>query len=166
MTSEKVNIPCIIGVNNSNTSESNNVYIKIPNKGNEYKHNNQVKYSGLYVRIKVDDHEYFKREGDNIITNHYITVSQAVLGAELNIRTLHGIKHVKLRRYKDKIVLMNEGINKKGKHIVKIIIKLPSVLNEEQERILKQICEFEKQEKNEKMQILMENGKKLEKLNQ
>ena len=133
---EKINIP--------NSSKSGNSFVmQLDNKGNFYQINNRVFTSHLFVRVNVDDHEYFKREGDNILTNHYISVSQAVLGAELFIRTLHGIKQVKLRRYKDKIVLMNEGLDRRGKHIAKIIVKFPSILNEEQERIFKQIGEFE-----------------------
>lgn len=122
--------------------------LKLPNKGNVFIFNDNKRFSDLYVKIRVDDHDYFKRDGDNILTNYYITISQAVLGTELNIRTLHGIKHVKLRRYKDKVVLMNEGINKKGKHIVKINVKFPSVMNEEQEKIFRRISEYEKLEKN------------------
>ena len=133
---EKVNIP-------KSFKSSNSFVIQLDNKGNSYQINNRVCASHLFVRVNVEDHEYFKREGDNILTNHYISVSQAVLGAELYIRTLHGIKQVKLRRYKDKIVLMNEGLDKRGKHIAKIIVKFPSMLNEEQERIFKQIGEFE-----------------------
>ena len=124
--------------------------IRLDNKGNFYKINDRLCTSHLFVRVKVDDHEYFKREGDNILTNHYITISQAVLGAELHIRTLHGIKQVKLRRFKDKIVLMNEGVDKRGKHIAKIIVKFPSMLNEEQERIFRQIGEYENNQKEQR----------------
>ena len=44
-------------------------------------------------------------------------------------------------------MLMNEGVNKQGKHIVKIIVKFPSMLNEEQERIFRHIGEYENNDK-------------------
>ena len=44
----------------------------------------------LMVQIKVKPHAYFKRDGSDILTDQYITVSQAVLGADLNIKTLYG----------------------------------------------------------------------------
>ena len=44
----------------------------------------------LMVQIKVKPHPYFKRDGSDINTDLYITVSQAILGAEIPIKTLYG----------------------------------------------------------------------------
>lgn len=44
----------------------------------------------LMVNVKVKPHPYFKRDGSDIHTDLYITLSQAVLGAELPVKTLYG----------------------------------------------------------------------------
>lgn len=75
---ETINIPK--GVDNG-------VNLRVSKKG----HFSPVGPAGdLMVQIKVKPHPYFKRDGSDILTDQYITVSQAILGAELNIKTLYG----------------------------------------------------------------------------
>ena len=42
------------------------------------------------MKIKVKQHAYFKRENFDIYTTIFITVTQAVLGGKIKIRTLYG----------------------------------------------------------------------------
>lgn len=44
----------------------------------------------LIVHVKVKPHAYFKREGANINSDCFVSISQAVLGSEVNIKTLYG----------------------------------------------------------------------------
>ncbi|HHQ47494.1 MAG TPA: J domain-containing protein [Acidobacteria bacterium] len=44
----------------------------------------------LYVRIKVQPHPFFQREGDNIRTTVPITFDEAYLGAKIEVGTVHG----------------------------------------------------------------------------
>jgi curved DNA-binding protein len=44
----------------------------------------------LLVRIKIEPHPYFRREGHNIILDVPISVSEAVLGAKVDVPTLDG----------------------------------------------------------------------------
>lgn len=44
----------------------------------------------LMVSIKVRPHQQFKRDGSDINTDLFISVSQAVLGTEANVKTLYG----------------------------------------------------------------------------
>jgi len=48
------------------------------------------KHGDLLIKVTVRDHNYFKREGDDIITEKFITVTQAILGTKVSIATLHG----------------------------------------------------------------------------
>ena len=65
----------------------NGVNLRVSKKG----HFSPVGPAGdLMVQIKVKPHAYFKRDGSDILTDQYITVSQAVLGADLNVKTLYG----------------------------------------------------------------------------
>ena len=50
----------------------------------------------LMIKVEVKSHPYFKREGANIFTEKYITFTQAVLGANLPIKTLYGNKNIKI----------------------------------------------------------------------
>ncbi len=44
----------------------------------------------LYVKIKINPYQYFKRDKYDIYTTNYITISQAVLGGHLQVKTLYG----------------------------------------------------------------------------
>ncbi len=46
----------------------------------------------LLVRIKVEPHPYFRREGRNVIVEVPISVSEAVLGAKVDVPTLDGTR--------------------------------------------------------------------------
>lgn len=50
----------------------------------------------MIIHVKVKPHGYFKREGSDINTELFITISQAVLGAELPIKTLYGDVRMKV----------------------------------------------------------------------
>lgn len=40
--------------------------------------------------MKIKQHSYFKREAFDIYTTNFITISQAVLGGKIKVRTLYG----------------------------------------------------------------------------
>ncbi len=44
----------------------------------------------LFVRVRVREHPFFKREGDTIRTTVPITFPEAYLGAEIEVGTIHG----------------------------------------------------------------------------
>jgi len=44
----------------------------------------------LFVRVSVQPHPFFEREGDNIHTRVPITFSEAYLGGEIEVGTIHG----------------------------------------------------------------------------
>lgn len=116
--------------------------LKVKEKGNEFikKSLSQEKFlTDLYIKLKVSDHDYFKREGDNIITTNFITVSQYLLGGSIKISTLHGIKEIKVSPYSDKVEIKNYGVMMKGNHIVNLQIRLPTKLNDEQFKIFEEI---------------------------
>ena len=53
-------------------------------------------HGDLIVNVKVRPHNYFKREGSNIHTDLYLSISQAVLGSEIKVKTLYGDVKIKL----------------------------------------------------------------------
>ncbi len=50
----------------------------------------------LYVRITVAPHPEFERKGKDIYSNAYINIAQAILGTEIEVRTIDG-KKIKLK---------------------------------------------------------------------
>jgi molecular chaperone DnaJ len=75
---ENINIP---------KGVDDNMNLRLQKKGH-FSSNGQ--HGDLYVKVKIKPHTYFKREQFDIYTTNYITVSQAVLGAKLKVKTLYG----------------------------------------------------------------------------
>ncbi len=44
----------------------------------------------LYITVRVDEHPFFKRDGDNIEIKLPLTVSEAGLGAKIEVPTIDG----------------------------------------------------------------------------
>lgn len=96
----------------------------------------------LIVHVKVKPHSYFKREGSNIHTELYISIGQAVLGAEVPVRTLYGnvrLKVVPGTQSDERQKITKYGVQKlppnhhqKGDHFVTIKIVVPRRLTPEQ----------------------------------
>jgi molecular chaperone DnaJ len=57
--------------------------IRVPGKG-------RSEQGDLYLALTVEPHPYFRREGDNILTEVPITVAEAYLGADIAVPTIHG----------------------------------------------------------------------------
>ena len=52
----------------------------------------------LYITIRVDEHPFFKRDGDNINIQIPLTVSEAGLGAKIEVPTIDGRALLKIRK--------------------------------------------------------------------
>jgi molecular chaperone DnaJ len=139
LSNELIDIPKSLEVN-----KNGEVYRKLKGKGHEYLFNS-IKYStDLYVKIVVIKDPYFIKEGDDIVTTNYITVSQYVLGGFIRILTIHGIKEFEIIPFKDKYIIKNYGLDKKGNHIVNIMIRLPKIYSGKQKQIINEIEKFTK----------------------
>lgn len=69
----------------------------------------------LLIQVQVRPHPYFKREGPDIFTDKYITMTQAILGGTAKVETLTGKVEIKIRPGTapgEKIILDNMGVNK------------------------------------------------------
>ena len=112
----------------------------------------------LYIFFHVKEHDFFVRDGENIICEVPITYAKAALGGEVEIPTLNGKKAIKIPAgtQNGKIFkLRGEGINNPraygaGDQLVKIVIEVPTNLNDIQIELLKKFDESLK-DKNYKM---------------
>ena len=105
----------------------------------------------LYVQIIVKDHPLFQREGTHLVCRVPITFSQAALGAEIEIPLLNGKKKLTIpagTQPHDTIRLAGLGIvdphtQRPGDLHVELHVEVPKKLNEEQERLLRELAEHD-----------------------
>ncbi|MDY7096299.1 MAG: molecular chaperone DnaJ [Acidobacteriota bacterium] len=107
----------------------------------------------LYVVVRVKPHEIFQREDSNVLGPLKLSYPQAVLGATVEIPTLHGTEevdvppgtpHGKIFRLKNKGIPRLGG-HGKGDHVAEAIIEVPDPksLEEEQVELLRKMAELE-----------------------
>lgn len=108
----------------------------------------------LYVEILVRDHDRFEREGSHLYSTLSISYLQALLGAEVEFKTLLGQETVRVPagtqpgaqiRVEGQGVPMLRGRGR-GDLVLMVEVKLPTKLSREEEKLLRQIAE-EKGEK-------------------
>ena len=102
----------------------------------------------LFLNVYVTSDDYFKRDGDNIIIDVPITYTQAVLGTEINVPTIHGdvtLKVPKSTQPGDKLRIKGKGVHgrRTGDQIVIIKIAIPKSISNEEKKILKELAEVE-----------------------
>lgn len=93
----------------------------------------------LHLLIHVLPHPLFRREGRDVVVDAEIKLTQALLGATIEVETLSGIKSVKVppgTQNGTKLRLKGVGIKftsgVQGDQLVKIIVKIPKEITEEQ----------------------------------
>lgn len=103
----------------------------------------------LYIFIYVEPHDFFSREGDDVVCQIAISFPQAALGANMEVPTLNGKKIVSIPKGIDNgelIRLKGEGFQKlrghgRGDEIVQVLVKTPKDLTEQQEELLRKFQE-------------------------
>ncbi len=107
----------------------------------------------LYVVLAVAPHADFRREGAHVLATAEITYAQAVLGAEIEVPTLHGTEKLaipagthsgRLFRIKGKGI-DRLGAKGRGDHLVEIALHIPrlSELDDERRALLARLAELE-----------------------
>ncbi|MCB1054708.1 MAG: molecular chaperone DnaJ [Acidobacteria bacterium] len=107
----------------------------------------------LYVVIRVQPHEIFEREGADVLGPVPVSYSQAVLGASIEVATLHGpatidvppgTPHGKIFRLKNKGI-ERLGSHGKGDHVAQVVLEVPDPkrLDDEQVELLRKLAELE-----------------------
>lgn len=102
----------------------------------------------LYVEVRVDEGQTFKRHGQNLYAATKISYIQALLGGELEVETLDGKKTLHIPRGTatgDEVAMEDLGLpSLRSKHRGKLIficeIEIPKKLKKEEEKLLKEIA--------------------------
>jgi len=104
----------------------------------------------LFLFLYVEPHDFFSRDGDDIICRIPISFTQAALGAELNVPTLNGEKRLTIPKGTEAgeiFRLRGEGFPRlrgygRGDQVVQVIVKTPKNLTKRQEEILREFEEI------------------------
>ena len=118
--------------------------VRIPKKG----HGGRLgaESGDLFIITNVGKHRYFTRKGDNIYVTVPITVSEAALGAKIEVPTVEGKAQLKIpagTQSGQKFRLRERGVpslrnpNLRGDQFIEVQITLPRIISEETKEILR-----------------------------
>lgn len=100
----------------------------------------------LYIKINITSHPVFKREGNDLIMNLNLKLSDALLGTKYPIETLDGNIEVtipegvsinEILRVRGKGVPVSK--NKRGDLLIKLNIKLPNKLSRQSRELIEEL---------------------------
>ncbi len=103
----------------------------------------------LYIEFRVDEHDFYVRDDDDIYLEVPITITEAVLGTKKEIPTLHGNVTLTVpagSESGDKHRIKNKGINNeharhKGDMYIVLKIVTPKKISKDQKRLLESLSE-------------------------
>lgn len=102
----------------------------------------------LYIHIRVKADKKFTREGDIILSEEHISMIDAALGTEIDVLTVDGKVRMKVpagTQSGTDFKLSGHGVphlrneDKRGPHIVSIVVDTPTKLNRKQKELLEQL---------------------------
>ncbi|MFO7685235.1 MAG: molecular chaperone DnaJ [Desulfobacterales bacterium] len=122
----------------------------------------------LYVVIHVEAHDFFKRDGMDVICQVPVSMIQAALGSEISVPTLNGEKNLQIPKgtqFGDVFRFRGEGIpslrnGNRGDQIIQVLVRTPTGLNRKQENLLKQFVELEAGKLGSKLKNILKGGAK------
>lgn len=99
----------------------------------------------LLVQIFVEESDYYAREGAHVHTEIPISVTQAILGGTIDVKTLTGTVELKIppgSQPGSRLVIRNRGIPRlnasgKGNHYVHLKVQIPKTITKKQEELLR-----------------------------
>jgi molecular chaperone DnaJ len=106
----------------------------------------------LYITIRVEEHPFFKREGDNIHVQVPLTVTEAGLGSKIEVPTIDGRALLKIpqgTQNGQKFRLREKGVfnarkNGRGDEIVEVVLRAPDVHDERTRELLRELAQVQK----------------------
>jgi molecular chaperone DnaJ len=121
--------------------------IRIPGKGNAGTRGGPP--GDLFVIIRTGEHAIFRREGDDIYLSVPVTVTEAALGAKIEVPTIDGRALLKIPpgtqpgqklRLRDKGVPSATQDGARGDEIVEITVKIPMPRDERTKELLRELA--------------------------
>ena len=105
----------------------------------------------LYCYVRVKQHEFLERDGNNLIAVVPISFTQAALGATIDVPSLDGTRKLKIppgTQYASVFRIKGQGLpdlrtKTKGDQLVQVTIETPKRLNARQTELLTEFAETE-----------------------
>ena len=102
----------------------------------------------LKIEVRVRPHDYFNREGNDIIVEENVDMIQAALGAEIEVQTVDGPETIKVpagTQPNDVITMRKKGVphlrgNGRGDMHVVCRVQIPKKLNSKQRKTLEEFA--------------------------
>jgi molecular chaperone DnaJ len=126
---------------------------KIKGEGNRTHPNKPA--GPLIVTVTVREHEFFKRDGDDLLCKVPVSFAQAALGGEIEVRTLDG--HAMLRippGVQPNTVLRMRGkgaprahLGGRGDQLVELTVKVPTELSQRARQLILELADELKEER-------------------
>jgi len=100
----------------------------------------------LYVFIYIEPHEFFERDGNDIVCRIPIPMTQAVLGGNIEVPTLEGTErikipgntpHGKIFKLRGKGIPHLRGFGR-GDQLVQVTVEIPTGLSRKEEKLLRE----------------------------
>jgi DnaJ-class molecular chaperone len=92
------------------------------------------------VEVKVRQHPVFRRDGDNIMMDLQVSLTEAVEGGKIRAATPHGPVELKIPENANTNMVLRvrgKGVGERGDLLVKIIVVLPDFADEELKKFIK-----------------------------
>jgi molecular chaperone DnaJ len=120
------------------------------------------------VIVHVEPHDFFKREGQDVICQVPVSMIQATLGGEIKVPTLDGEKALQIPKgtqFGDVFRFRGAGIpslrnGNRGDQIIQVLVRTPTGLNRKQETLLRQFAEIEEGKLGSKLKNMLKGSAK------
>ena len=120
--------------------------MRVPHKGNGGRNGGPA--GDLYLIIEVRPHEFFRREGNDILCSVPITVTEAALGTKIEVPTTDGKTLLRIppgTQSGQKFRLRGKGApslraDVQGNQIVEVRVVVPRVMDERSREILRELA--------------------------
>jgi len=131
--------------------------LRVQGKGNAGTHGAPA--GDLYITIRVDSHPFFDRDGDNVNIKVPISVTEAGLGAKIEVPTIDGRALLKIpqgTQNGQKFRLREKGVynarkNSRGDQIVEVILRAPKVNDERSKELLRELASLQAEDPREEI---------------
>ncbi|MFP4475595.1 MAG: molecular chaperone DnaJ [Desulfatibacillaceae bacterium] len=117
----------------------------------------------LYVFIHVKRHDFFQREGNDVICQIPVSFVQAALGDTVTVPTLEGERELEIPKGTQPLAIFRferEGIpslrgHGRGDQIIQVLVKTPTGLSRKQEELLQEFARLEEKKISSKLKKLL-----------
>ncbi len=131
--------------------------LRVPGKGNAG--TSGASAGDLYITVRVDPHPFFQRDGDNIEIRVPVTVTEAGLGAKVEVPTIDGRALLKIpqgTQNGQKFRLREKGVynakkNSRGDQIVEVVLQAPKVQDERTKELLRELAQVQTEDPREEI---------------